>query len=193
MSVANHRMQENVERSEAVVEKSWFSSVSTLCVRECYSLELQKVIYERLGYPSHGGGLEKAFMEFLDRDACVERFLKVSESQHPFACLYYLRQTDGLLASYHPDFMVCTDTHIYIVETKADGRVNDANVLRKRQAAATWCAKINTLEPADRMERTWEYILLPESDFYLQCANGATWEDMARLNKVLKAAPGELF
>lgn len=89
--------------------------------------------------------------------------------------------------------MVCTDTHIYIVETKADGRVNDANVLRKRQAAATWCAKINTLEPADRMERTWEYILLPESDFYLQCANGATWEDMARLNKVLKAAPGELF
>ena len=81
MSVANHRMQENVERSEAVVEKSWFSSVSTLCVRECYSLELQKVIYERLGYPSHGRGLEKAFMEFLDRDACVERFLKVSESQ----------------------------------------------------------------------------------------------------------------
>ena len=192
MSVAIHRMQENVESSEAVVEKTWFSSVPALCVRENYSMELQKVIYERLGYPSHGGGLEKAFMEFLDRDACVERFLKISESQHPFACLYYLR-TDGLLASYHPDFMVCTATHIYIVETKADGQAADANVRCKRQAAATWCAKLNTLPAADRMGREWEYVLLPESDFYLLSANGATLEDMARLNRVTPTAEGRLF
>ena len=194
MSVAIHRMQENVECSEAVVEKTWFSSVPTLCVRENYSMELQKVIYERLGYPSHGGGLEKAFMEFLDRDACVERFLKISESQHAFASLYYVRQTDGLLASYHPDFLVCTATHVYVVETKADDRVRDSNVRCKQQAAAAWCAKINTLPPADRLEREWAYILLPESDFYLQSANGATLEDMARLNRVtLAAAPDRLL
>jgi len=194
MSVAIHRMQENVESSEAVVEKTWFSSVPTLCVRENYSMELQKVIYERLGYPSHGGGLEKAFMEFLDRDACVERFLKISESQHAFASLYYVRQTDGLLASYHPDFLVCTATHVYVVETKADGRVGDVNVRCKQQAAAAWCAKINTLPPADRLGREWAYILLPESDFYLQSANGATLEDMARLNRVtLAAAPDRLL
>ena len=194
MSVAIHRMQDNVQRSEAVVEKTWFSSVATLCVREQYSIELQKVIYERLGYPSHGGGLEKAFMEFLDRDASVERFLKISESQHTFACLYYVRQTDGLLASYHPDFLICTATHIYIVETKADGQVDDANVRCKRQAAVAWCEKVNTLLPADRMEREWVYILLPESDFYLQSTNGATIEDMARLNRVaLAVVPDELF
>ncbi|HIZ00935.1 MAG TPA: DEAD/DEAH box helicase family protein [Candidatus Bacteroides merdipullorum] len=194
MSVAIHRMQENVESNEAVVEKTWFSSVPTLCVRENYSMELQKVIYERLGYPSHGGGLEKAFMEFLDRDACVERFLKISESQHVFASLYYVRQTDGLLASYHPDFLVCTATHVYVVETKADGRVGDVNVRCKQQAAAAWCAKINTLPPADRLGREWAYILLPESDFYLQSANGATLEDMARLNRVtLAAAPDRLL
>ena len=192
MSVAIHQMQEHVQRSEAVVEKTWFSSVPALCLRERFSMELQKVIYERLGYPSHGGGLEKAFMEFLDRDACVERFLKISESQHPFACLYYLR-TDGLLASYHPDFMVCTATHIYIVETKADGQAADANVRCKRQAAATWCAKLNTLPAADRMGREWEYVLLPESDFYLLSANGATLEDMARLNRVTPTAEGRLF
>lgn len=33
--------------SEAVVEKIWFSSVKTLRMRESYSLELEKVIYER--------------------------------------------------------------------------------------------------------------------------------------------------
>lgn len=122
----------------------------------------------------------------------MERFLKISESQHPFASLFYLR-TDGLLASYHPDFMVGTATHVYIVETKGDDRVNDANVMRKRQAAAAWCKKINTLPPADRMERTWEYVLLPESGFYALEHNGATIEEMCRLNRVSQAAVGQLF
>ena len=76
-------------------------------LRESYSLEVHKSIYERLGYPSHNGGFEKAFMEFSDRDAEVERFLKIHESLHAFAVIYYLRQ-DGLMATYHPDFLVGT-------------------------------------------------------------------------------------
>ena len=192
ISIAIHRMQENVTTDDAVVEKTWFSSVPEICVRENYSIVLQKTIYERMGYPSNRGQLEKAFAEFLDRDAEVERFLKISESQHDFASLYYLR-TDGLLASYRPDFMVCTATHVYIVETKGDDKVRDANVLQKRQAAAAWCKKINTLPADDRMDRTWEYVLLPETDFYLLERNGATLEEMCRHNRVSLAAVGTLF
>ncbi len=192
ISVAIHRMQENVMTSEAVVEKTWFSSVSVLRMRENYSLPLRKTIYERTAYPSNRGQLEKAFALFLDRDASVERFIKISESQHSFASLFYLR-TDGLLASYHPDFMVCTATHIYIVETKGDDKVMDANVLQKKQAAAGWCKKINTLPPADRMEREWEYVLLPESNFYSLEHNGATLEEICRLNRVSQTAVGQLF
>jgi type III restriction enzyme len=192
MSVAIHRMQENVETGEAVVEKTWFSSVPELTLRETYSLPLQKVIYERLGYPSHGGGLERAFAEFLDADAQVERFIKISESQHCFATLHYLR-TDGLLASYHPDFMVCTATHIYIIETKGDDKKTDGNVLRKQQATVRWCNKINTLLPDDRMDRMWEYVLLPESSFYPLAKNGAMLEDICRLNRVAASGPERLF
>lgn len=130
--MAIHRMQQSVMVSEAVVEKIWFSSVPVLRIREHYSLPLQKVIYERVGYPSNRGGFERAFSEFLDKDGGVERFLKINESQHPFASLFYLRQ-DGLLASYHPDFMVCTAAHIYIVETKSDDRIADANVRQNRR------------------------------------------------------------
>ncbi len=193
MSVAIHRMQQSVMVSEAVVEKIWFSSVPVLRIREHYSLPLQKVIYERVGYPSNRGGFERAFSEFLDKDGGVECFLKINESQHPFASLFYLRQ-DGLLASYHPDFMVCTAAHIYIVETKSDDRIADANVRQKQKAAVEWCRKINTLSAADRMEREWEYILLPESAFYSLERNGATWEEMCQLNKVSDALmKGELF
>lgn len=193
MSVAIHEMQENVKSSEAEVEKMWFSSVPTLRMRESYSLELQKVIYERMNYPSSKGLLEKSFMEFLDSDAEVQRFLKINESQHDFAKGFYIRE-DGLLASYHPDFMVCTEDGVYIVETKSDDKVNDANVRRKQRAVLDWCRKINLLPDDARMNREWKYLLLGESDFLTWANNGATFNDIARLSAVsLSSVTGRLF
>lgn len=193
MSIAIHRMQENVMTSEAVVEKLWFSSVPNLRIRESYSMELEKVIYERVGYPSNKGGFEKAFSEFLDRDASVERFLKINESQHRFASLFYVRE-DGLLASYHPDFMVCTSNKMYIIETKGDDRVMEPNVQRKKLATIEWCRKVNKLSADCRMDREWEYILLSETSFYGLANAGATINDICDLNKVsLSEATGKLF
>lgn len=193
VSKAIHRMQENVMTSEAVVEKIWFSSVPTLRIRESYSLELEKVIYERVGYPSNRGGFEKAFSEFLDSDAGVERFLKINESQHAFANIFYLR-SDGLLASYHPDFMVCTANNIYIIETKGDDKVRDVNVQQKKMASMEWCKKINRLDEEHRMGREWTYVLLSETTFYSLSSNGATLEDICELNKVsFSEASGRLF
>lgn len=193
MSVAIHEMQENTLSNDAVVDKIWFSSVKNLRMRESYSLELQKVIYERLNYPSSKGRLEKEFMEFLDKDADVQRFIKINESQHDFAKCFYIRE-DGLLASYHPDFLVCTDNEIYIVETKGDDKTNDVNVRRKQLATLEWCNKINLLRGSDRMDRVWNYILLGENDFYTWSGNGATFTDIANLTKVSKTSvTGLLF
>lgn len=183
MSVAIHEMQENVMSNEAVVEKIWFSSMKILRMRERFSLELQKVIYERLAYPSSKGRLEKEFMEFLDRDSDVQSFLKNNESQHGFAKVFYIRE-DGLLASYHPDFIVKTAEAITIVETKGDDKANDANVRRKQLAILDWCKKINCLPAEMRMNRDWRYILLKETDFYTWSSNGATFNDIARLSVV---------
>ena len=106
---------------------------------------------------------------------------------------FYIRQ-DGLLASYHPDFIVCTADHIYIVETKGNDKLHDANVQQKRVAATEWCRKTNTLPPSDRMERCWEYVLLGETVFYSLAANGATFGEICKLNRVSSsAARGELF
>lgn len=193
LSIAIHKMQENVMSSEAVVELIPFSSVTTLRMRETYSMEVRKTIYERLGYPSHSGGLEREFMEFLDRDSEVERFLKINETQHLFASIYYIRE-DGLLASYHPDFIVATAQHVYLVETKGDDRLKDRNVKRKQQATVAWCKKINSLQPEYRMNRKWEYILLGESSFNLSQMGNATFTDLCRLYKITEAsASGRLF
>ena len=193
VAVAIYNMQNNVTTSAAIVDKLQFSQVSTLRMRETYSLELRKTIYERTGYPSNHGGFEKAFLEFLDNDAEVERFVKINESQHRFASIYYVR-TDGLLATYHPDFLVVTNDRTYMIETKGDDKVDDRNVRQKQLAAVEWCRKINELSDSERNGRTWEYILLSETNFYLLSGNGATITDICKRNTVSRMTiQGRLF
>lgn len=183
VAVAIYNMQKNVATSEAVVDKLPFSKVATLRMRESFSLALCKTIYERTGYPSNRGGFEKAFLEFLDADAEVESFIKINESQHRFASIFYVR-TDGLLATYHPDFLVSTADKIYMIETKGDDKVDDRNVRQKQLAAVEWCRKINELPEKERDDKEWEYILLSETNFYLLSGNGATITDICQRNTV---------
>lgn len=166
-AVAIYKMQNRLTTINAEVSHTDFSSLRAIKMRESYSMEVQKCIYPRLGYPSHGGGLEKAFIEFLDRDAEVERFLKINENGHSFAIIFYVRK-DGLMATYHPDFIVATAEKVYLIETKGDDKVDDVNVRQKQTATVEWIKKINALEPGDRMNRTWEYVLVGESMFWIK-------------------------
>ena len=190
---AIYKLQQNIRTTEAVVEHIAFSSVKELKMREGYSLPLQKTIYERLGYPSHSGQFERAFMEFLDRDGEVERFLKINETQHVFAAIYYIR-TDGLMATYHPDFIVGTQDTIYLIETKGNDKIDDRNVRQKQIAATDWVRKVNELTEAERSGRAWEYVLLSENNFYTLADNGATLRDICDRCKVSQSdAEGVLF
>lgn len=192
-AVAIYKMQNRLTTINAEVSHTDFSSFRAIKMRESYSMEVQKCIYPRLGYPSHGGGLEKAFIEFLDRDAEVERFLKINENGHSFAIIFYVRK-DGLMATYHPDFIVATAEKVYLIETKGDDKVDDVNVRQKQTATVEWIKKINALEPGDRMNRTWEYVLVGESVFYSLSGSGATITDICNMCKVsYSVATGNLF
>ena len=193
MARAIFNLQNNIMTTDAQVIHTCFSSVTEIKMRESYSIETHKTIYERQGYPSHGGGLEKAFIDFLDKDGEVERFLKISENMHPFAIIYYMRR-DGLMATYHPDFIVATHEKVYLIETKGNDKLFDKNVRQKQTAAVEWTRKINELKPEERMNREWEYVLISEDNFYGLSANGATITDICNRCKVsLSTAMGEFF
>lgn len=192
-AVAIYKMQNRLTTIDAEVSLTPFSTLRAIKMREAYSVEVSKCIYPRLGYPSHGGGLEKAFIEFLDRDAEVERFLKINETGHSFAIIFYVRK-DGLMATYHPDFIVATADKIYLIETKGDDKVDDQNVRQKQVATIEWIKKVNALRPEYRMERTWEYVLVGESVFYSLSGSGASITDICNHCKVsYSVATGNLF
>ena len=178
-------MQNNINVHEAVVIKKYFSEVPELKMRENYSLNITKTIYERLPYPSNKGELEKNFMLFCDSDAQVNSLLKINEHYHYFAHLSYIR-TDGMLSAYHPDFMVKTDSSVYLVETKAAKDMNDPNVRQKELAELDWLKKINELNPDDRMGCEWSYVLLGENTFYSLRDKGASVQEIMEFAKLTK-------
>jgi type III restriction enzyme len=179
-------MQKNVDITEATVMKRFFSEVKELKMRENFTVDVSKCIYEKLAYPSNKGGFEKSFIEYLDRDSKVNAFIKINENYHDFANITYIRE-DGLLAHYYPDFIVRIGDKIYLAETKAQKDVNNPNVKQKRLATIDRINKLNQLKPENRMSATWEYALVGESTFYAMRDKGANAEELFNYLRLTKA------
>jgi len=188
-----YNMQNSTTYIKPVVNKIYFSKVASLNMRANYALDLEKTIYEKTAYPSNKGGFEKAFLEFLDSDGKVLKFIKILEYKHDFATITHFRD-DGLMASYYPDFMVETDLHIYLVETKSDKDLKDVNVKQKQRATLDFVRRINSLDEDLRDGKSWSYLLLGETQFYSLEKSGADMEDIARSAKMNESSlSGNLF
>ncbi|NHW45953.1 DEAD/DEAH box helicase family protein [Paenarthrobacter sp. MSM-2-10-13] len=137
------------------------SEVSSISIRTSSCVSMTKCIYPKLPVPTHGGGLERKFLEWSEKDTYVEAICKISEYKHTYVQRPYLK-ADGMPARYSPDFLVRTESMIYVVETKADSDLSNINVQRKQAAAIAWCDQINELEPSQRGHRRWAYVLLAE-------------------------------
>lgn len=172
-----YKMQTDVDVTEAEVIKCYFSEVVKLRMRENYSIEVSKSIYERLPYPTNKGGFEKRFMEAVDRDSRVDAFIKINEYYHTFAVVHYIRE-DGLLARYYPDFVVKIGNDVYVVETKADKDLKTDNVQSKRVAILDELENINKLKGHDRMDSKWNYVLLGEKTFDSWYEHGASIKEI---------------
>mgnify|MGYP001221601598 CR=1 FL=1 len=186
ISKSIYDLQNKLDINEAKIVKRYFSEVQEVRGREQYCVEVSKSIYSKIPFPSNKGGFERSFIEFIDRDTKVERFIKISEYAHNFANILYIRE-DGLLAHYFPDFIVKIGKIIYLVETKAEKDVNSPNVKSKQNATIDWKNKINNLDEENRMSCEWKYVLLGEKTFYSMSEKGATTEEILEYNLMSKS------
>ena len=179
-------LQNNLKVSEAKIIQKYFSELEEIKIRETYAINVAKTIYPKIAYPSNKGGFEKNFIEFVDSDSKVKSFIKINEHYHDFSSILYVRD-DGLLAHYYPDFVVKIGDKIYLVETKAEKDLNNQNVQSKRLATIDWIEKVNELNPEDRMNCVWHYILLGEKTFYGLSDKGASTEEILEYAKMTKS------
>lgn len=179
-------LQESHVVASAQVQHRFLSEVATIPVRGSTAEDVTKCIYPKLPIPSQGGGLERRFIRWADKDSGIESLAKVHEYRHDFLRRPYLK-ADGMPAQYSPDFLVRTSDTVFVVETKAQSAISDENVQRKKKAALAWCEQINELPEEDRDSRRWDYVLLGETvivEWEKKNASVTDLLDYARLRRV---------
>lgn len=63
---------------------------------------------------------------------------------------------------YEPDFVVETNSKIYLVEVKADNKLEDEDVVAKEERAISYCETVSKWAE-DTNNKTWSYVLIPAS------------------------------
>lgn len=188
-------LQDSQVVASAEVQHRSLSEVTTIPVRGSTAEEVNKCIYPKLPIPSQGGGLERRFIRWADKDSGIEALAKVHEYRHDFLRRPYLK-ADGMPAQYSPDFLIRTPFTIYVVETKAQSALSDENVQRKQKAALAWCEQINELPEEERDGRDWAYVLLGETivnEWHKKNATVTDLLDYARLRRTTTARQERLL
>ena len=95
---------------------------------------------------------EQDFSFVLETDNSVLRWLRPAQKQFN---IYWGK--DG--SNYEPDFIVETDSTIYMIEIKASKEIGDQEVNEKRAAAELYCEKATSFT-TENGGKPWRYIIL---------------------------------
>lgn len=95
---------------------------------------------------------ELDFAYILENDNAVMRWLRPAPNQ------FNIYWSNGA-KKYEPDFIVETDSAIYMIETKASKDVNTEEVKAKRAAAELYCKQATAFTTANG-DKPWHYIML---------------------------------
>jgi type III restriction enzyme len=96
---------------------------------------------------------ERRLAVILDREAA--KWFKPALGQFQIYYRLGLEQKE-----YQPDFVAESATRIYLLEPKARGEMESAEVLAKQDAAITWCQHATTHALA-YSGKPWQYVLIP--------------------------------
>jgi type III restriction enzyme len=114
--------------------------------------------FQRCLYPLQrfDSDTERRFSIILERD--VLKWFKPAKGQFQ---IYYKQGTE--LPEYIPDFVVETETGLFIIETKARVDIDSDEVKEKARSAARWCKHASSYA-IEVGTKPWKYLLLPHDE-----------------------------
>ena len=98
---------------------------------------------------------EQDFAFILENDATVIKWLRPASNQFR---IYW----DNNSKKYEPDFIVETNSGIYMVETKAENEIHNTDVIKKMEAAKKYC-QYATEFTTQHGGKPWQYLLIPHT------------------------------
>ena len=95
---------------------------------------------------------ELKFARIIERDKEVKNWLRPSTNE---LNIYYNRSK-----RYEPDFIVETEDCIYLTEIKGEDKINDADVISKKERGIEYCKIASKFSKANNYKK-WEYLFIP--------------------------------
>lgn len=98
---------------------------------------------------------EKDFAVILEQDKDVLKWLRPAQNQFHIYWKHNSRQ-------YHPDYVVETESVIYLIETKKEGDIETSDVMEKSKAALIYCRQATDFTSMNK-GKPWKYVLIPHN------------------------------
>lgn len=143
-SCAKHEETKNFRDTITSGNKSGIQSLIFSGFRKC--------LYPEQKFDSDS---ERKFAIILEDDKAVLKWFKPARLD--FAIDY------SPLESYEPDFVVETENCLLICEVKRRSELDDEIVIKKANAASTWCTHA-TNHALENNGKPWKYLLIPHDD-----------------------------
>ena len=119
------------------------------------SAATQQGVFATAGFDSTP---EVNFARLLERDADVKNWLRPSAKE------FNLTYNNG--KQYWPDFVVETEDLIFLAEVKREDKLNDPDVIAKKQTGIRYCRIVSDWAKANGYKE-WRYLFIPSQQVHL--------------------------
>ena len=118
-------------------------------LKETLFINIEKGVFSQAKFDSEP---ELKFARIIERDKEVKNWLRPSTNE---LNIYYNRSK-----RYEPDFIVETEDCIYLTEIKGEDKINDADVISKKERGIEYCKIASKFSKANNYKK-WEYLFIP--------------------------------
>ena len=146
----DHNIRPNYKYKQ---EANLYDHVSAGSVSSTLFTGIKKGVFNSAKFDSYQG--ELTFARLLENDRDVQNWLR------PAPLEFNITYNNG--RKYEPDFVVETDKIIYLTEVKGEDRINDPDVLAKKERGIKYCEVASRWGRANGF-KDWRYLFIPAGE-----------------------------
>ncbi|MBC1425284.1 DEAD/DEAH box helicase family protein [Listeria seeligeri] len=145
VDVSNYNLQQAYTCSE---RKNLYDNY-TEGIRSILFTGIKKGVFDSVKFDSKP---ELILARILERDSFVKNWLRPAKQE------FKITYNNG--KQYVPDFVVETDSKIYLVEVKGEDKLYEPDVIAKKKRAIKYCEVVSIWGKANSYKK-WEYLFIP--------------------------------
>lgn len=154
----------NIKQAHTYIEQKNLYENYSDSIRSILFTGITKGVFDCAKFDSRP---ELILARILERDNFVKNWLRPAKKE------FNITYNNG--KQYEPDFVVETDTKVYLVEVKGEDKLNEPDVIAKKKRAVKYCEVVSNWGKANGYKQ-WEYLFIPS----MQIHENSSFEQLSK-------------